>query len=82
MVKAAWLWYSSIAGALLLEFPLEEGDTRLGFAISRTEEGLIYISSVVDNDKESEAPSSPSGLLDLFNRAKEASSAGHLNGVQ
>ncbi|XP_062199701.1 uncharacterized protein LOC133902127 [Phragmites australis] len=73
VVKAARLWYSSIAGELLLEIPLEEGDTRLGFAISRTEEGFIFISSVVDNDKESEAPSTRSGLRDLFNRAKEAS---------
>jgi len=38
VVKAARLWYSCIGGELLLEIPLEEGDTRLGFAISRTEE--------------------------------------------
>jgi len=73
VVKAARLWYSCIGGELLLEIPLEEGDTRLGFAISRTEEGFIYISSVVDDDKECQAPSSRSGLRDLFNRAKEAS---------
>ncbi|CAL5082080.1 unnamed protein product [Urochloa decumbens] len=73
VVKAARLWYSCVGGELLLEIPLEEGDTRLGFAISRTEEGFIYISSVVDDVKECEAPSSRSGLRDLFNRAKEAS---------
>ncbi|CAL5063728.1 unnamed protein product [Urochloa decumbens] len=73
VVKAARLWYSCVGGELLLEIPLEEGDTRLGFAISRTEEGFIYISSVVEDDKECEAPSSRSGLRDLFNRAKEAS---------
>ncbi|KAL6656248.1 hypothetical protein ACP70R_007074 [Stipagrostis hirtigluma subsp. patula] len=73
VVKATRIWYSSIAGEMLLEIPLEEGDTRLGFAISRTEEGFIYISSVVDDDNESEAPSTRSGLRDLFNRAKEAS---------
>lgn len=73
VVKAARLWYSCVGGELLLEIPLEEGDTRLGFAISRTEEGFIYISSVVEDDKESEAPSTRSGLCDLFNRAKEAS---------
>ncbi|PUZ71271.1 hypothetical protein GQ55_2G301400 [Panicum hallii var. hallii] len=73
VVKAARLWYSCIGGELLLEIPLEEGDTRLGFAISRTEEGFIYISSVVVDDKECEAPSSRSGLRDLFNQAKEAS---------
>uniref|UniRef100_A0A0E0M2S5 Uncharacterized protein n=1 Tax=Oryza punctata TaxID=4537 RepID=A0A0E0M2S5_ORYPU len=73
VVKAARLWYSSIAEEMLLEIPLEEGDTRLGFAISRTEEGFIFISSVVDNDKEYEAPSTRSGLRDLFNQAREAS---------
>lgn len=73
VVKAARLWYNCIGGELLLEIPLEEGDTRLGFAISRTEEGFIYISSVVEDDKESKAPSTRSGLCDLFNRAKEAS---------
>ncbi|KAK3130398.1 hypothetical protein QOZ80_6BG0493000 [Eleusine coracana subsp. coracana] len=73
VVKAARLWYSCVAGELLLEIPLEEGDTRLGFAISRTDEGFIYISSVVNDDKENEAPSTRSGLRDLFNRAEEAS---------
>ncbi|CAD6224424.1 unnamed protein product [Miscanthus lutarioriparius] len=73
VVKAARLWYSCIGGELLLEIPLEEGDTRLGFAISRTEEGFIYISSVIEDDKESEAPSTRSGLCNLFNRANEAS---------
>nr|CAB3457415.1 unnamed protein product [Digitaria exilis] len=73
VVKAARLWYSCIGGELLLEIPLEEGDTRLGFAISRTEEGFIYISSVVDDDKECNAPSSRSGLRYLFNQAKQAS---------
>ncbi|XP_006660769.3 uncharacterized protein LOC102710811 [Oryza brachyantha] len=73
VVKAARLWYCSIAGEMPLEIPLEEGDTRLGFAISRTEEGFIFISSVVDNDKDNEAPSTRSGLRDLFNQAKEAS---------
>ncbi|KAF8694841.1 hypothetical protein HU200_037938 [Digitaria exilis] len=73
VVKAARLWYSCIGGELLLEIPLEEGDTRLGFAISRTEEGFIYISSVVDDDEECNAPSSRSGLRYLFNQAKQAS---------
>ncbi|KAL6844740.1 hypothetical protein ACP4OV_025399 [Aristida adscensionis] len=73
VVKATRLWYSSIAGEMLLEIPIEEGDSRLGFAISRTEEGFIYISSVVDDDKEKETPSTRSGLRDLFNRAKKAS---------
>ncbi|KAM3258344.1 hypothetical protein ACQJBY_050233 [Aegilops geniculata] len=73
VVKAARLWYSSTAGEMPLEIQLQEGDTRLGFAVSRTEEGFIYISSVVDDDEDSEAPSTRSGLRDLFNRAKVAS---------
>ncbi|TVU10002.1 hypothetical protein EJB05_43505, partial [Eragrostis curvula] len=73
VLKAARLWYSCVAGEFLLQIPLEEGDTRLGFAISRTEEGFIFISSVVSDDKENETPSTRSGLRDLFNRAKEAS---------
>ncbi|EMS46565.1 hypothetical protein TRIUR3_24882 [Triticum urartu] len=67
VVKAARLWYSSTAGEMPLEIQLQEGDTRLGFA------GFIYISSVVDDDEDSEAPSTRSGLRDLFNRAKVAS---------
>jgi hypothetical protein len=43
VVKAARLWYSSIAEEMPLEIPLEEGDTRLGFAISRTEEVLCHL---------------------------------------
>lgn len=73
VVKAARLWYSSTAGEIPLEILLQEGDTRLGFAVSRTEEGFIYISSVVDDDEDNEAPSTRSGLRDLFRRAKEAS---------
>jgi hypothetical protein len=43
VVKAARLWYSCVAGELLLEIPIEEGDTKLGFAISRTEEVLFSV---------------------------------------
>jgi hypothetical protein len=43
VVKAARLWYSCIGGELELEIPLVEGDTRLGFAISRTEEVLFLL---------------------------------------
>jgi hypothetical protein len=42
VVKAARLWYSC-RGELELEIPLVEGDTRLGFAISRTEEVLFLL---------------------------------------
>lgn len=38
VVKAARLWYSSIGGEMPLEITPKVGDTKLGFAISRTEE--------------------------------------------
>lgn len=50
VVKAARLWYSCLGGELLLEIPLEEGDTRLGFAISRTEEVLFFLLATLRNN--------------------------------
>lgn len=38
VVRAVRLWYTPIAGEMPLEIMLQEGDTKLGFAISRTEE--------------------------------------------
>ena len=38
VVRALRLWYAPVAGELALEIKLQPGDTRLGFAISRTEE--------------------------------------------
>lgn len=38
VVRAVRLWYTPIAGEIALEIKLLQGDTRLGFAISRTEE--------------------------------------------
>jgi hypothetical protein len=38
VVRAARLWFAPAAGELALEIKLQPGDTRLGFAISRTEE--------------------------------------------
>uniref|UniRef100_A0A0E0QY97 NB-ARC domain-containing protein n=2 Tax=Oryza rufipogon TaxID=4529 RepID=A0A0E0QY97_ORYRU len=73
VVKAARLWYSSIGGEMPLEITPKVGDTKLGFAISRTEEGFIYISSVLQDDNDSETPSTRSGMHNLFNRAREAS---------
>ncbi|XP_072991427.1 uncharacterized protein [Typha latifolia] len=70
VVKAVRLWYTAAAGEMLVEVRLQEGDTKLGFAISRTEEGFIYISSVIDDD---EAPSTRSGLRNLYKEAKDAS---------
>lgn len=38
VVRAVRLWYTPFAGEIALEIKLLQGDTRLGFAISRTEE--------------------------------------------
>lgn len=73
VVKAVRVWYTAAAGEMPVEIILEEGDARLGFAISRTEEGFIYVSSVVENDVERQAPSTRSGLRDLYREAKRAS---------
>ncbi|GJN22041.1 hypothetical protein PR202_gb09570 [Eleusine coracana subsp. coracana] len=74
VVKAVRVWYTAAAGEVPVEIILEEGDVKLGFAISRTEEGFIYISSVMeDDDGEHQAPSTRSGLRDLYREAKRAS---------
>ncbi|XP_057483203.1 uncharacterized protein LOC130769964 [Actinidia eriantha] len=70
LVRAVRLWYSPLGGEVAFEIKLKESDTKLGFAISRTEEGFIYISSVIDGDDN--APSTRSGLSNLY---KEATSA-------
>ncbi|KAJ3694663.1 hypothetical protein LUZ60_000040 [Juncus effusus] len=72
VVKAVRLWYAAAAGEMPIEIRLEEGDTKLGFAISRTEEGFIYISSVIDDDQDKEVPSTRSGLRHLYKEAKNA----------
>ena len=38
VLRAVRLWYTPVASELALEIKLLPGDTRLGFAISRTEE--------------------------------------------
>ncbi|THU73788.1 hypothetical protein C4D60_Mb04t26540 [Musa balbisiana] len=72
VVRAVRLWYTPKAGEMPLEIILQEGDTKLGFAISRTEEGFIYISSVTD-DNSSGVAAARSGLKELFKEASEAS---------
>ncbi|CAL5002774.1 unnamed protein product [Urochloa decumbens] len=72
VVRAVRLWYAPVAGELALEIKLQPGDTRLGFAISRTEEGFIYVSSVADESTPGVA-STRSGLLELYRRARRAS---------
>ncbi|CAL9748805.1 unnamed protein product [Musa acuminata subsp. burmannicoides] len=71
VVKAVRLWYTPAAGELAVDIRLQEGDTKLGLTISRTEEGFIHISSVDESDNE--AASTRSGLGDLFRRARNSS---------
>ncbi|XP_062220119.1 uncharacterized protein LOC133919671 [Phragmites australis] len=73
VVKAVRVWYTAGAGEMPVEITLDEGDTRLGFAISRTEEGFIYVSSVMEDNGDRQAPSTRSGLRDLYREAKRAS---------
>uniref|UniRef100_A0A0D3GZ40 Uncharacterized protein n=1 Tax=Oryza barthii TaxID=65489 RepID=A0A0D3GZ40_9ORYZ len=72
VVRAIRLWYAPFAGEMALEIKLQPGDTRLGFAISRTEEGFIYVSSVAEESTPGVA-STRSGLLELYRRARRAS---------
>ncbi|KAF0932320.1 hypothetical protein E2562_009579 [Oryza meyeriana var. granulata] len=72
VARAIRLWYAPFAGEMALEIKLQPGDTRLGFAISRTEEGFIYVSSVADESTPGVA-STRSGLLELYRRARRAS---------
>lgn len=73
VVRAVRLWYAPLGGEISVEIKLKEDDLKLGFAISRTEEGFIYISSVIDVDEN--GPSTRSGLSNLY---KEATSASRL----
>ncbi|GAY41409.1 hypothetical protein CUMW_059220 [Citrus unshiu] len=71
VVRAVRLWYAPVGGELAIEIKLKEGDSKLGFAISRTEEGFIYISTVIDDDEN--IPSTRSGLSILYKEAVSAS---------
>jgi hypothetical protein len=73
LVRAVRLWYapSGAGGETAVEITLRQGDTRLGFAISRTEEGFIYVSSVADESTPGVA-STRSGLLELHRAARRA----------
>lgn len=42
VVRAVRLWFSPLAGEIPIEIKIKDTDTRLGFAISRTEEVLHY----------------------------------------
>uniref|UniRef100_A0ACD5XQT0 Uncharacterized protein n=1 Tax=Avena sativa TaxID=4498 RepID=A0ACD5XQT0_AVESA len=73
LVRAVRLWYAPLGagGETAVEIALRQGDTRLGFAISRTEEGFIYVSSVADESTPGVA-STRSGLLELHRAARRA----------
>ncbi|KAG6467106.1 uncharacterized protein LOC122037117 isoform X1 [Zingiber officinale] len=72
VIRAVRLWYTPKAGEMAVEIRLREGDSKLGFAISRTEEGFVYISSVIDDDSPNIA-ATRSGLRELFREATEVS---------
>ncbi|KAI4334595.1 hypothetical protein L6164_019266 [Bauhinia variegata] len=69
VVRAVRVWYAPIGGELSIEIKLKESDEKLGFAISRTEEGFIFISSVFDGQED--VAVTRSGLRDLYKLATE-----------
>ncbi|CAN6217158.1 unnamed protein product [Urochloa humidicola] len=71
VVRAVRLWYAAASGEAALELRLRPGDTRLGFAISRTEEGFIHVSSVADEGTPG-AAAARSGLRELHRAARAA----------
>ncbi|GAB2276984.1 hypothetical protein Dimus_011693 [Dionaea muscipula] len=71
VVRAVRLWYSPSGGENRVEVDIKERDTKLGFAFCRSEEGFIYISSVVEGDEDT--PSARSGLCELYRDAAKAS---------
>ncbi|CAH9072245.1 unnamed protein product [Cuscuta europaea] len=67
VVRAVRLWFSPLTTEFPIEIKIKDNDTKLGFSISRTHEGFIYISSVLEGDEY--ASSAQSGLGDLFMEA-------------
>ncbi|CAK7339294.1 unnamed protein product [Dovyalis caffra] len=74
--RAVRLWYAPLCGEFAIEVKIEEDDAKLGFAISHTEEGFIYISSVMDGDEN--VPSTRRFFLGWF-RLQEQSVASTLS---
>ncbi|MED6169892.1 hypothetical protein PIB30_025459 [Stylosanthes scabra] len=68
VVRAVRLWYAPIGGEFSIEIKLKEDDTKLGFAISRTEEGFIFVSSVTNQEN---VPATRSGLSNLYKLATD-----------
>ncbi|KAL7126861.1 hypothetical protein ABFS83_14G214700 [Erythranthe nasuta] len=71
VVRAVRLWFSPLAGEIPIEVKIKDTDTKLGFAISRTQEGFIYISSVIQGNDD--VPSSRSGLSNMHEQANRTS---------
>ncbi|KAF7805385.1 uncharacterized protein G2W53_037546 [Senna tora] len=71
VVRAVRLWYAPVGGEFSVEIKLKEDDTKLGFAISRTEEGFIFISSVINGPEN--LPATRSGLSNLYKIASNTS---------
>ncbi|KAL0390835.1 UNVERIFIED_CONTAM: hypothetical protein Scaly_0440600 [Sesamum calycinum] len=70
VVRGVRMWFSPLAGEIPVEIKIKDTDTKLGFAISRTEEGFIYISSVIQGNDD--VPSARSGLSNLHEQATRA----------
>ncbi|KAK7325053.1 hypothetical protein VNO77_29102 [Canavalia gladiata] len=70
VVRAIRLWYAPVGGEFSIEIKLKEDDTKLGFAISRTEEGFIFISSVINQEN---VPATRSGLSNMYKLATDTS---------
>ncbi|KAL1345223.1 hypothetical protein HN51_019005 [Arachis hypogaea] len=68
VVRAVRLWYAPIGGEFSIEIKLKEDDSKLGFAISRTEEGFIFVSSVTNQEN---VPATRSVLSNLYKLATD-----------
>lgn len=71
VVRAVRLWYAPAGGEFSFEIKIKDGDTKLGFSLSRTDEGFIYISSVDEGD--GNTPAIRSGLDHLYKDARRSS---------
>ncbi|KAF7824091.1 hypothetical protein G2W53_022235 [Senna tora] len=73
VVRAVRLWYAPIGGEFSIEIKLKESDTKLGFAISRTEEVCLSLSLSFVIDNEQNLPGTRSGLSNLYRLATDTS---------
>ncbi|XP_058761882.1 uncharacterized protein LOC131635286 [Vicia villosa] len=73
VVRAIRLWYAPMGGEFSIEIKLRDDDSKLGFSISRTEEGFVFISSSVTDEGKESSPATRSGLSKLYKLATETS---------